>query len=203
MARRIVPLPSASSSELLRFACGDVAAAMDGGELEVRRFAPMGSHTLLFDYDVRVSSRAGPVGRAPAVVVRYVIRVVCATLGWYDDPSPLRMLALDSVCSPTPVTRPVAPLNNYTFQKRRLALSVALAEKRPIIVLDEFAADQDPVRRALFYDILVPQMARDGHLVLAVTHDEHRFAQCDRLIRMEAGQIVSDERMDGGARKAV
>ena len=88
-------------------------------------------------------------------------------------------------------------------QKRRLALSVALAEKRPIIVLDEFAADQDPVRRAFFYDILVPQMARDGHLVLAVTHDEHRFAQCDRLIRMEAGQIVSDERMDGGARKAV
>ncbi|WP_156884655.1 cyclic peptide export ABC transporter [Stappia stellulata] len=90
-----------------------------------------------------------------------------------------------------------------TGQKRRLALSVALAEKRPIIVLDEFAADQDPVRRALFYDVLVPQMARDGHLVLAVTHDEHRFTQCDRLIRMEAGQIISDERMNGGARKAI
>ncbi|SDU33316.1 cyclic peptide export ABC transporter [Stappia sp. ES.058] len=90
-----------------------------------------------------------------------------------------------------------------TGQKRRLALSVALAEKRPIIVLDEFAADQDPVRRALFYDVLVPQMARDGHLVLAVTHDEHRFTQCDRLIRMEAGQIVSDERLNGGALKVM
>ncbi|WP_186398110.1 cyclic peptide export ABC transporter [Stappia sp. P2PMeth1] len=86
-----------------------------------------------------------------------------------------------------------------TGQKRRLALSVALAEARPIIVLDEFAADQDPVRRKLFYEVLVPQMARNGHLVIAVTHDEHCFDKCDRLIRMEAGRIVSDTRMPGAA----
>src|SRR5690606_3076060 len=60
-------------------------------------------------------------------------------------------------------------------QRRRLALAVALAEQRPIIVLDEFAADQDPQRRAFFYDVLVPDMARRGHLVLAVTHDEQSF----------------------------
>ncbi|GGF05619.1 cyclic peptide export ABC transporter [Stappia taiwanensis] len=89
-----------------------------------------------------------------------------------------------------------------TGQRRRLALSVALAEKRPIIVLDEFAADQDPVRRALFYDVLVPQMARDGHLVIAVTHDEHCFDKCDRLIRMEAGRIVSDTRQKRAERQA-
>lgn len=86
-----------------------------------------------------------------------------------------------------------------TGQKRRLALSVALAEARPIIVLDEFAADQDPVRRKLFYDVLVPQMARDGHLVIAVTHDEHCFDKCDRLIRMEAGRILADTRQPGTA----
>ncbi|MCC4245245.1 cyclic peptide export ABC transporter [Stappia indica] len=86
-----------------------------------------------------------------------------------------------------------------TGQKRRLALSVALAEARPIIVLDEFAADQDPVRRKLFYDVLVPQMARDGHLVIAVTHDEHCFDKCDRLIRMEAGRILADTRQPGAA----
>ncbi|WP_249690861.1 cyclic peptide export ABC transporter [Stappia sp. WLB 29] len=86
-----------------------------------------------------------------------------------------------------------------TGQKRRLALSVALAEARPIIVLDEFAADQDPVRRKLFYDVLVPQMARDGHLVIAVTHDEHCFDKCDRLIRMEAGRILADTRQPGSA----
>lgn len=86
-------------------------------------------------------------------------------------------------------------------QRRRLALAVALAERRPIIVLDEFAADQDPQRRAFFYDVLVPRMARDGHLVIAVTHDEHNFSKCDRLIRMDAGKVVSDVRMTAADRQ--
>lgn len=85
-----------------------------------------------------------------------------------------------------------------TGQKRRLAAAVALAESRPIIIFDEFAADQDPARRAFFYDTLVPRLADAGKLVVAVTHDEHRFSQCDRLIRMHAGRIVSDTRMERG-----
>jgi putative ATP-binding cassette transporter len=89
-------------------------------------------------------------------------------------------------------------LSLSTGQKRRLALAVAMAEARPIIVLDEFAADQDPARRAWFYDVLVPRMAAAGHLVLVVTHDEHRFHQCDRLIRMETGRVVSDTRVAAG-----
>lgn len=80
-------------------------------------------------------------------------------------------------------------------QSRRLALAVALAEQRPIIVLDEFAADQDPANRAFFYDVLMPELSASGRLVLAVTHDDHQFGKCDRLIKMEAGRIVSDDRM--------
>ena len=79
-----------------------------------------------------------------------------------------------------------------TGQMRRLALSIALAEERPVIVLDEFAADQDPSRRAFFYDVLVPRLAAAGHCVVAVTHDEHCFGKADRLIRMADGKIVSD-----------
>lgn len=78
-------------------------------------------------------------------------------------------------------------------QKRRLALAVALAEKRPIIVLDEFAADQDPANRAFFYDVLVPELAAGGQLVIAITHDDHQFSKCDRLLKMEGGLVVSDE----------
>ncbi len=85
-----------------------------------------------------------------------------------------------------------ASLALSTGQMRRLALSIALAEARPIIVLDEFAADQDPERRAFFYDVLVPRLAAAGHLVIAVTHDEGSFGKCDRLIRMEDGKVVSD-----------
>ncbi len=83
-------------------------------------------------------------------------------------------------------------------QSRRLALAVALAEQRPIIVLDEFAADQDPANRAFFYDVLMPELSASGRLVLAVTHDDHQFGKCDRLIKMEAGRIVSNERMRVG-----
>ena len=86
-----------------------------------------------------------------------------------------------------------------TGQMRRLALSIALAEQRPIIVLDEFAADQDPARRVFFYDVLVPRLARQGHCVVAVTHDEHCFDKCDRLIRMSDGRIVSDEMQNHAA----
>ncbi|MBR9842839.1 MAG: cyclic peptide export ABC transporter [Rhodobacteraceae bacterium] len=76
-------------------------------------------------------------------------------------------------------------------QKRRLALSVALAERRPIIVLDEFAADQDPAHRAFFYDVLIPELSRGGQLVIAITHDDHQFHKCDRLIKMADGKIES------------
>ncbi len=83
-------------------------------------------------------------------------------------------------------------LSLSTGQMRRLALSITLAEERPIIILDEFAADQDPTRRAFFYDVLVPRLARQGHAVIAVTHDEHCFHKSDRLIRMKDGKIESD-----------
>lgn len=76
-------------------------------------------------------------------------------------------------------------------QKRRLALSVALAERRPIIVLDEFAADQDPAHREFFYDVLVPELSRGGQLVIAITHDDHQFHKCDRLIKMADGKVES------------
>ncbi|MCW8842955.1 MAG: cyclic peptide export ABC transporter, partial [Rhodobacteraceae bacterium] len=76
-------------------------------------------------------------------------------------------------------------------QKRRLALSVALAERRPIIVLDEFAADQDPAHRAFFYDVLIPELSKGGQLVIAITHDDHQFHKCDRLIKMADGKVES------------
>ncbi len=86
-----------------------------------------------------------------------------------------------------------------TGQLRRLALSLALAEERPIVVLDEFASDQDPGRRKFFYDVLVPRLAKAGHCLIAVTHDEHCFDKSDRLIRMEDGKIISDSALTGAA----
>ncbi|WP_204112472.1 cyclic peptide export ABC transporter [Shimia biformata] len=83
-------------------------------------------------------------------------------------------------------------------QRRRLALAVTLAEGRPIVVLDEFAADQDPGNRAFFYDVLLPELAADGKLIIAVTHDDHQFEKCDRLIKMSAGKVESETPMRAG-----
>lgn len=45
-----------------------------------------------------------------------------------------------------------------------MALLLALAEERDIILLDEWAADQDPHFRREFYQVLLPLMQEMGKL---------------------------------------
>lgn len=75
-------------------------------------------------------------------------------------------------------------------QRKRLALLLALLEQRDILVLDEWAADQDPLFRRLFYRELLPQFKAMGKTVFAVTHDDHYFGAADRLLKMDAGRLV-------------
>ena len=51
-------------------------------------------------------------------------------------------------------------------QRKRLALIVSLLEKRPILLLDEWAADQDPEFRRKFYYDLLPALNRAGETVV-------------------------------------
>lgn len=81
-------------------------------------------------------------------------------------------------------------------QRKRLALVVAFLEQRPVIVLDEWAADQDPGFRRKFYREMLPAMKRQGKTVIAVTHDDHYFDAADRRLHMEEGLIV-EERLNG------
>ncbi|MDV7214177.1 ATP-binding cassette domain-containing protein, partial [Azotobacter beijerinckii] len=75
-------------------------------------------------------------------------------------------------------------------QRKRLALLLAMLEERDILVLDEWAADQDPLFRRLFYRELLPQLKAQGKTVLAITHDDHYFDQADRLLKMDGGRLV-------------
>jgi len=75
-------------------------------------------------------------------------------------------------------------------QRKRLALLVALLEDRPILVLDEWAADQDPPFRQFFYETLLPQLKREGKTIIAVTHDDKYFSLADRVVKMEYGSFV-------------
>ena len=74
-------------------------------------------------------------------------------------------------------------------QRKRLALLVALLEERPILLLDEWAADQDPVFRAFFYLELLPELKARGKTVIAISHDDRYFAVADRVIKCEGGQL--------------
>lgn len=78
-------------------------------------------------------------------------------------------------------------------QKKRLTLMAAYLEDRPFYVFDEWAADQDPEFKRVFYRSILPDLREQGKTVLVISHDEQYFDVADRYIKMESGQIIIDE----------
>lgn len=81
-----------------------------------------------------------------------------------------------------------------TGQRKRLALLNAWIENRPVLVFDEWAADQDPTFRRIFYTELLPDLKRLGKTIVVISHDDRYFHVADHLVRMEAGRIVESRR---------
>ena len=77
-----------------------------------------------------------------------------------------------------------------TGQRKRLALLVALLEDRPFVVLDEWAADQDPEFRGYFYEKLVPYIKGLGKTVIAITHDDKYYDVADEVITVQQGKLI-------------
>ncbi len=80
-----------------------------------------------------------------------------------------------------------------TGQRKRMALISALLEDRPILMFDEWAADQDPHFRKYFYETMVPAFKKAGKTVLAVSHDDRYWHIADRVVKMEYGQVAGIE----------
>jgi len=78
-------------------------------------------------------------------------------------------------------------------QRKRLALVVVYLEDRPFLVFDEWAADQDPVFKDVFYREVLPELRAMGKTVLVISHDDRYFHLADRVVRLEDGQVVSVE----------
>jgi len=84
-------------------------------------------------------------------------------------------------------------------QRRRLALIVSLLEKRPILLLDEWTAEQDPEFRRKFYDELLPELLRAGATIVVITHDDRYLDELTlpaRRVRMDEGRIVEQRTMN-------
>ena len=69
---------------------------------------------------------------------------------------------------------------------------MALLEDKPILVLDEWAADQDPHFRKKFYTEIIPMIKQEGKAILAITHDDRYYHCADRLYRMEYGTLTEE-----------
>ncbi|HLO89264.1 MAG TPA: cyclic peptide export ABC transporter [Nostocaceae cyanobacterium] len=78
-------------------------------------------------------------------------------------------------------------------QRKRLALLTAYLENRPIYLFDEWAADQDPVFKDIFYTELLPELRKQGKTVLVISHDDRYFHLANRIIKLDYGKIEYDK----------
>jgi putative ATP-binding cassette transporter len=78
-------------------------------------------------------------------------------------------------------------------QRKRLALLTAYLEDRPIYLFDEWAADQDPSFKEVFYRQILPDLKRRGKTVVVISHDDRYFPVADRIIKLADGRIATGE----------
>jgi len=66
---------------------------------------------------------------------------------------------------------------------------MAVLEQRGCVLLDEWAADQDPKFRKTFYRELLPLLKERGVTIISITHDDKYFDAADRVFKMDLGQL--------------
>jgi len=100
----------------------------------------------------------------------------------------LRLLHIDQKVSVQ--ERTFSTIDLSQGQRKRLALVTAYLEDRPIYVFDEWAADQDPQYKEIFYKKLLPDLRERGKLVVVITHDDRYFHLGNQVIKLEDGKVV-------------
>ncbi|HYW70684.1 MAG TPA: cyclic peptide export ABC transporter [Pyrinomonadaceae bacterium] len=80
-------------------------------------------------------------------------------------------------------------------QRKRLALLTAYLEDRSFYVFDEWAADQDPLFKEVFYLNLLPALKARGKTIIVVSHDDQYYYVADRLIKLDYGKVIYDQQV--------
>lgn len=80
-------------------------------------------------------------------------------------------------------------------QRKRLALLTAYLEDRSIYVFDEWAADQDPPFKEIFYHQLLPELKQRGKSVVVISHDDRFYRVADRVLKLEDGRSVASAKV--------
>ncbi len=110
-------------------------------------------------------------------------------------PQYLRLLHLDHKV--TVRDRTFSTLDLSQGQRKRLALITAYLEDRSIYVFDEWAADQDPQYKEVFYKTLLPDLRARGKTVIVITHDDRYFHLGNQVIKLDDGKVVEHVNASG------
>src|SRR5215213_4247085 len=88
-------------------------------------------------------------------------------------------------------------------QRKRLALLTAYLEDRPIYLFDEWAADQDPLFKEIFYYQLLPELKARGKALIVISHDDRYYQVADRVVKLEYGKLQQAEIIAAPAKRAL
>jgi putative ATP-binding cassette transporter len=87
-------------------------------------------------------------------------------------------------------------------QRKRLALLNTYIEDRAVCIFDEWAADQEPHFKEVFYSDILPRLKARGKLVLVITHDDRYYGMADRVIKLDYGKVEYDRELAGERARA-
>jgi ABC-type siderophore export system fused ATPase/permease subunit len=75
-------------------------------------------------------------------------------------------------------------------QRKRMALVSSYLEDRPVCLFDEWAADQYPTFKRIFYRELLPELKSRGKTVIVISHDDAYFDCADRIVTLFEGTLT-------------
>ena len=76
-------------------------------------------------------------------------------------------------------------------QRSRLGLIANMLDDKEIYVFDEWAANQDPYFKGIFYHHILPFLKEKGKTVIVVSHDEKYFDVADEVVELQEGMTLS------------
>lgn len=92
--------------------------------------------------------------------------------------------------------RKLRPAELSGGEKQRVAIARALAKQPQLLFADEPTSALDSVSGQTVIDILHRAARLHGTMVLCASHDPRLIAHADRVLRMEDGRVLADERPD-------
>lgn len=84
-----------------------------------------------------------------------------------------------------------APRDVSIGQQKRLSLVKALMENNDLFLFDEWAANQDPRFKKIFYHKIVPELKKQNKTIILISHDDAYFDVADNIIHLREGQMYS------------